>query len=71
MRVQIIGDKLVLEGTPKEIVQKFDFRAEHDTMQYMKEFAHRYKLYYGNPLFYHDEASFLTNLDGSFLNILD
>lgn len=71
MRVRIINDNEILEGTPKEIIQQLDYRAKHDYKEYMREFAERYKLYYGNPLFYHNAETFIENLNGKFLEILN
>lgn len=71
MRVLIITDNDILEGNAEEIVAQFNYRAEENPKAYMKEFADRYKLMYGNPLFYHDAESFIRNLDGIFLRILE
>lgn len=71
MKVKIINDNEILEGTAKEIIQQLDYRAKNDYKEYMREFALRYKLYYGDPLFYHNAETFIENLDGKFLEILD
>lgn len=71
MRVLIIGDNEILEGTSEEIISQLDYRAKDNHDEYMREFAQRYKLVYGNPLFYHDARTFINNLNGVFLKILE
>lgn len=71
MEVRIINDNEILKGTAKEIIQQLDYRAKNDYKEYMREFAKRYKLFYGDPLFYHDAETFIKNLEGRFLEILN